>query len=142
MDNNLGQTIENRSQLVEFLRNENNFYSRFILEKIERSTIYLKGLRTESHHIIPVHRKGPNDKWNLILLTVEEHIDAHRFLFVCYGHWQDEAACCMMTGKIKEGQEIIRKANQERMTQIQNQFNKLMNELSKPVMDIVDPLLD
>lgn len=46
----------------------------------------------------------------------------------------------------KEGemaeQEIIRKANQERMVQIQNQFNKLMNELSKPVMDIVEPLLD
>ena len=44
-------------------------------------------------------------------------------------------------GEIAE-QEIIRKANQERMTQIQNQFNKLMNELSKPVMDIVEPLLD
>jgi len=44
-------------------------------------------------------------------------------------------------GEIAE-QEIIRKANQERMAQIQNQFNKLMNELSKPVMDIVEPLLD
>jgi len=44
-------------------------------------------------------------------------------------------------GEIAE-QEIIRKANQERMIQIQNQFNKLMNELSKPVMDIVEPLLD
>ena len=32
-------------------------------------------------------------------------------------------------------------ANQERINQLQNQFNKLMMELAKPVMDIVEPLL-
>ena len=32
-------------------------------------------------------------------------------------------------------------ANQERVNQLQNQFNKLMMELAKPVMDVVEPLL-
>ena len=32
-------------------------------------------------------------------------------------------------------------ANQERINQLQNQFNKLMMELAKPVMDIVEPLV-
>ena len=32
-------------------------------------------------------------------------------------------------------------ANQERINQLQNQFNKLMMELAKPVMDVVEPLL-
>ena len=44
-------------------------------------------------------------------------------------------------GKLAEKQ-ILQMANQERMVQIQNQFNKLMSELAKPVMDIVEPLLD
>ena len=36
---------------------------------------------------------------------------------------------------------LMQEANQERMNQLQNQFNKLMIELAKPIMDIVEPLL-
>jgi hypothetical protein len=36
---------------------------------------------------------------------------------------------------------LMQEANQERMNQLQNQFNKLMMELAKPVMDVVEPLL-
>ena len=39
-------------------------------------------------------------------------------------------------------QEIIRRANQERLLQIQNRFNKLMSELAEPVMDVTERLLD
>ena len=43
-------------------------------------------------------------------------------------------------GKVAE-QEILRKANQEKLAQIQNKFNQLMSELAQPIMDILDPLL-
>jgi len=43
-------------------------------------------------------------------------------------------------GKIAE-QEFLRKANQEKLTQIQNKFNQLMSELAEPVMEILDGLL-
>lgn len=44
-------------------------------------------------------------------------------------------------GKVAE-QEILRKANQEKLAQIQNKFNQLMSELSEPVMEIAGYLLD
>jgi hypothetical protein len=44
-------------------------------------------------------------------------------------------------GKVAE-QEILRKANQEKLAQIQNKFNQLMSELSEPVMEITGYLLD
>jgi hypothetical protein len=36
---------------------------------------------------------------------------------------------------------LRQQANQERINQLQNQFNKLMMELAKPVMDVVEPFL-
>lgn len=42
----------------------------------------------------------------------------------------------------KAGEARVRQmANQERINQLQNQFNKLMTDLSGPVMDVVEPLL-
>jgi hypothetical protein len=43
-------------------------------------------------------------------------------------------------GEVAE-QEIIRKANQEKLAQLQNQFNKMMSELAVPVMEIVNGFL-
>jgi hypothetical protein len=43
-------------------------------------------------------------------------------------------------GKMAE-QRLREQANQERINQLQNQFNKLMSELSGPVMDFVEPLM-
>ena len=43
-------------------------------------------------------------------------------------------------GKVAE-QQILQKANQERLNQLQNQFNKLMSELAQPVMDVIEPLM-
>jgi hypothetical protein len=44
-------------------------------------------------------------------------------------------------GKVAE-QEILRKANQERMNQLQNKFNQMMSQLAEPIMDILSPLFD
>jgi hypothetical protein len=44
-------------------------------------------------------------------------------------------------GKMAE-QRLREQANQERINQLQNQFNKLMSELAGPVMDVVEPLLE
>ena len=57
------------------------------------------------HHIIPKHMGGSNDPSNIVLLTVEEHAEAHRLLFEKYGHWQDEVAWKGLSGQIS-GAEI------------------------------------
>ena len=49
-------------------------------------TIYHK------HHIIPKHIGGTNDSSNLVLLTIQEHAEAHRKLYDEFGRWQDYIA--------------------------------------------------
>jgi hypothetical protein len=58
------------------------------------------------HHIIPKHMGGSDDPSNLVLLTVEEHAEAHRKLFEQYGRWQDQVAWKALSGMIGK-EEII-----------------------------------
>ncbi len=53
-----------------------------------------------NHHIIPRHAGGTNDAANLILLTIEEHAEAHRQLFELYGRWQDSLAWKALSGQV------------------------------------------
>jgi hypothetical protein len=57
------------------------------------------------HHIIPKHMGGSNDPSNLIELTIEEHAEAHKQLWLMYRHWQDEIAWKALSGQI--GQEEV-----------------------------------
>ncbi len=59
------------------------------------------------HHIIPKHMGGSNDPSNLVMLTVEEHAEAHRKLYEEHGHWQDYYAWRGLAGILPK-QEIIR----------------------------------
>lgn len=57
-------------------------------------TIYHK------HHIVPRHVGGTDDSSNLILLTIEEHAEAHRILYETYGRWQDRVAWLTLSKQI------------------------------------------
>jgi hypothetical protein len=58
------------------------------------------------HHIIPRHAGGTDDPSNLVLLTPEEHSQAHKDLFEKYGRWEDELAYKGLAGHIGK-EEII-----------------------------------
>lgn len=56
-------------------------YKKFIdLILLSRPNKYKKGL--DKHHIIPRAKGGSNDKDNIVFLTREEHLQAHRLLFL------------------------------------------------------------
>ena len=57
-----------------------------------------------NHHIIPKHAGGTDHPDNLVRLTLEEHIEAHRKLYEEYGRWQDKSAYIGLSGG---GQEVI-----------------------------------
>ena len=59
------------------------------------------------HHIIPRHAGGTDDPSNIVLLTVEEHAEAHRLLYEEHGRWQDKCAWLALSGRIGK-EEIIR----------------------------------
>jgi hypothetical protein len=58
-----------------------------------------RGVRFHRHHINPRHNDGGNEAENLILLTVEEHAEAHKKLYEQYGRVQDLIAYKALSGK-------------------------------------------
>lgn len=54
------------------------------------------------HHIIPKHAGGSDDPSNLVELTIEEHAEAHRKLYLEHGRWQDKLAWLGLSGRLDE----------------------------------------
>lgn len=101
--------ISNKTELVSFLNSENNSYSNFILDKMNKSSSQpqVSGPRPK-HHIIPSHRGGSDASWNLVTLTLSEHAEAHKLLYDNYGFQEDLAAHYMIIGNLEKGFELIR----------------------------------
>lgn len=57
---------------------------------------------------------GSDDCSNLILLTVEEHAEAHRILYEEYGHWQDYYAWKGLEGIVPK-KELISEMNRAKV---------------------------
>ncbi len=70
-----GNNISNFPLFIDFLKKEKNSYSEFILSTLNRDPNSLNGITTQMHHIIPKHASGPDQKWNMIQLTIEEHVE-------------------------------------------------------------------
>lgn len=62
-------------------------------------TIYHK------HHIIPRHAGGTDDHSNIVLLTIEEHAEAHRLLYEEHGRLEDFYAWKGLSGQINMSDE-------------------------------------
>lgn len=108
--------FSNKEELLCFLFEENNSYSKFILEKLERPPL-TSNSSVQKHHIQPEHSGGSNADWNFVSLSLQEHAQAHQLLFECYGSYFDKGAYDMMKGNTAEGLEAIRKENHKRMKQ-------------------------
>lgn len=89
--------IQSYEGLVEFLSNDaNNPYNKLVLELMQREKTLTEEQRRsafdEKHHIIPVRKGGPDEAWNLISVTYEEHCKLHQILFELYGEEGDYKA--------------------------------------------------
>lgn len=60
------------------------------------------------HHIIPKHKGGTDDSSNLVMLTIEEHAEAHRKLWEQDGDEYDRIAWLGLSGMIGKD-EIVKK---------------------------------
>jgi hypothetical protein len=67
-------SFKSREDLISHLKSENNEYSAFILERMDNPP---QGDDVEQHHVIPLHAGGPDQPWNFIPLTSEDHLKAH-----------------------------------------------------------------
>ena len=73
---------------------------------------------THTHHIIPKHMGGTDDKKNLIELTPKQHALAHKKLYEKHGKWEDKIAYQMLSGQ------ITRYAAQQQVRRLANLGNK------------------
>lgn len=64
--------------------------------------------RTHMHHIIPRHRGGADSPENLIALTIEEHAEAHKQLWLMNRDWEDEVAYLMLSAQISVSEATLR----------------------------------
>ena len=62
---------------------------------------------SHKHHIMPKHAGGTDDPSNLVVLSIEEHADAHRQLFEVHGRWQDYVAWQGLA-KLAPKEELVR----------------------------------
>jgi len=100
--------------------NWEHIYKSFIDKK--SNTVFLEGVYTEKHHIIPRYLKGTDTPDNLIRLTIRDHVLAHYILWRWKGNLQDKIAYKMKAGQTEEGNilrvqlatESSRKVNRER----------------------------
>ena len=59
-------------------------------------------MQYHTHHIIPRHAGGTDDPANLVLLTVEEHANAHKLLYEEFGRIQDKVAWLSLSGQLSK----------------------------------------
>lgn len=73
------------------------------LEEHQHITIY------HTHHIIPKHMGGTDDHSNLVILSIDEHAEAHRVLYEKYGKIEDLWAFQLLTYNLNyhDGMELL-----------------------------------
>ncbi len=64
-----------------------------------------EGVVLHNHHVVPRHAGGTDEPGNLVLLTVEEHAEAHKALYEKHGRTEDKLAWLGLAGMI--GQEEL-----------------------------------
>ena len=88
------------------------------------------------HHIIPRHAGGTDDPLNLVVLTIEEHAEAHRKLYEEYNRQEDYLAWKGLTGSIGKDVLILAKCslNSSRPGELNTFFGKKHTEETKRII--------
>lgn len=85
------KNIKDLNSLLQFLKENSNEYNDFMLEQIKIGR-RLNTPNYEKHHIFPLHMRGPDEPWNLVSLSFDEHTLAHdyalRFMRILVTLWR------------------------------------------------------
>ena len=85
------------------------------------------------HHIIPKHAGGTDESSNLVLLTIEEHAEAHKKLYEEYNRQEDYLAWKGLAGLIGKDEMIKAKCslNSSRPGELNTFYGKKHTEETK-----------
>lgn len=88
------------------------------------------------HHILPRHAGGTDDASNIVMLTIEQHAEAHRVLYEQHGRWQDLCAWKVLSGQVTAGEaatEAARRTNTGRKKTASHRLKLAIAKLGKPM---------
>jgi hypothetical protein len=88
--------VKNREDLRQHLIKMDNEYSRWVLTIFDRPVEECPV--GQNHHIIARHDSGPDQKFNLLRVTREEHTYAHELMYKVWGNKNDRAAALVQRG--------------------------------------------
>lgn len=90
--------IKSREELLAFLKANPNEYNNYMLLKMQEKQRENKeeGDFFE-HHVIPKHKGGLDDDWNLVYLLAEEHKTAHELRLKVYNDPGDKDALKLLS---------------------------------------------
>ena len=86
---------------------------------------------THTHHIIPKHMGGTDDKNNLIELTPKQHALAHKKLYEKHGKWEDKIAYQMLSGQITRYQAQQQARRLANLGKVPSKQSKKINSIKK-----------
>lgn len=87
--------IQNRQNLISYLKENPNEHNDFALELIQRdeerkrNKTSIDRSQYSNHHVIPLHAQGSPDSWNIIAVTKAEHDKIHRLRYKVYQEIDD-----------------------------------------------------
>ena len=93
------------------------------------------------HHIIPKHAGGTDDPSNLVLLSVEEHADAHKKLYEKYGRSGDLIAWKALSGDYSKD-DFHREAARDRWIVDNPMFREEVKKIHSERMKRDNPMHD
>lgn len=85
------------------------------------------------HHIIPKHMGGTDDASNIVELTIEEHADAHRKLWLEHGKIEDKIAWKCLSGRklTEEDRLSLSKSGYEKFLQDEKRVKNWKKSISE-----------
>lgn len=99
--------IQNREQLIKYLKAHPNKHNDLALDLVIRDTKnaelgikFAKGTYSK-HHVLPLHAQGSPDAWNMISVTKQEHHDLHRLRFDVYRDEGDKKAMLLTNSDLQ-----------------------------------------
>lgn len=89
--------IQNRKQLVQYLKENPNRHNIYVLDLLQRDLQIVdekpvQERQTVNHHVLPIFDQGSPDSWNIIQVTPQEHMQIHTLRFEVYGKEGDKKA--------------------------------------------------
>lgn len=116
--------ITSSETLFQYLCENSNAYNEKVLTLLSRQNETTNSY-DEIHHIIPRSVGGPDDSWNLICVTFEEHKELHYLRYNVYGEVADLIAARSRDGTFsftKEEKTAASKRGHETMRKLQIGF--------------------